>query len=85
MTDHTADAPGGMGTFERWLSLWVALAMGVGLLLGNLLPGVFQTLASAEIAPNHSILDARGKRFPGIGEWQRVVSNRASCMQGGLV
>jgi ACR3 family arsenite transporter len=50
MTDHTADAPGGMGTFERWLSLWVALAMGVGLLLGNLLPGVFQTLASAEIA-----------------------------------
>ncbi|RXV63200.1 arsenical-resistance protein [Roseovarius sp. A46] len=50
MTDHTADAPGGMGTFERWLSLWVALAMGAGLLLGNLLPGVFQTLASAEIA-----------------------------------
>ncbi len=51
MTDHNAtDAPGGMGTFERWLSLWVALAMGAGLALGNLLPGVFQTLASAEIA-----------------------------------
>ena len=50
MTDHTTDAPGGMGTFERWLSLWVALAIGAGLVLGNLLPGVFQTLASAEIA-----------------------------------
>ena len=39
-----------MGTFERWLSLWVALAMGTGLVLGNLLPGLFQTLAAAEIA-----------------------------------
>lgn len=48
--------------------------------------GVIQSwVEKAEIAPNHSILDARGKRFPGIGEWQRVVSNRASCMQGGLV
>jgi ACR3 family arsenite transporter len=50
MTDHTADAPGGMGTFERWLSLWVALAIAAGLVLGNLVPGLFQTLASAEIA-----------------------------------
>ncbi|RBI74609.1 arsenical-resistance protein [Roseovarius sp. TE539] len=50
MSDHTADTPGGMGTFERWLSLWVALAMGTGLVLGNLLPGLFQTLAAAEIA-----------------------------------
>ncbi len=39
-----------MGTFERWLSLWVALAIGAGLLLGNIVPGLFQTLAALEIA-----------------------------------
>ena len=51
MTDHcTPDAPAPMGTFERWLSLWVALAIGAGLLLGNLAPGLFQTLADLQIA-----------------------------------
>src|SRR6056297_2896649 len=50
MTDHTADAAAPMGTFERWLSLWVALAMGTGLVLGNLVPGVFQGLAALELA-----------------------------------
>ena len=50
MTDHTADTAAPMGTFERWLSLWVALAMAAGLGLGNLAPGLFQTLAAAEIA-----------------------------------
>ncbi|MBU3259972.1 ACR3 family arsenite efflux transporter [Roseovarius sp. PS-C2] len=39
-----------MGMFERWLSLWVALAIGTGLLLGNIVPGLFQTLAALEIA-----------------------------------
>ncbi|WP_073033671.1 ACR3 family arsenite efflux transporter [Roseovarius pacificus] len=39
-----------MGIFERWLSLWVALAIGAGLLLGNIVPGLFQTLAALEIA-----------------------------------
>jgi ACR3 family arsenite transporter len=39
-----------MGTFERWLSLWVALAIAAGVALGNLAPGVFQTLAAAGIA-----------------------------------
>ena len=39
-----------MGMFERWLSLWVALAIGAGLLLGNIVPGLFQTLAALEIA-----------------------------------
>jgi len=50
MTDHIADAPGGMGRFERLLSLWVALAIAAGVVLGNLVPGLFQTLAGAEIA-----------------------------------
>ena len=47
---QTAAAPGGLGLFERWLSLWVALAMGAGLLLGELAPGPFQALAGLEVA-----------------------------------
>jgi len=51
MTDHmSTDAPGGMGSFERWLSLWVALAIAAGVLLGNLVPGLFQALAALEVA-----------------------------------
>jgi arsenite transporter len=43
-------AAAGLGTFERWLSVWVALAIGGGLLMGNLFPGLFGLLASFEIA-----------------------------------
>lgn len=50
MTDQTLAAPAGLGTFERWLSAWVALAIGAGLLLGTLFPEDFATLASLEIA-----------------------------------
>ena len=50
MTDAVPSADAGLGTFERWLSLWVALAILAGLLLGNVFPGVFSTLASIEIA-----------------------------------
>jgi ACR3 family arsenite efflux pump ArsB len=32
-------AAGGLGFFERFLSLWVALCMGAGIALGKLLPG----------------------------------------------
>ena len=45
-----APAPGGLGLFEKWLSLWVALAMAAGLALGELAPGLFQTLAGWEVA-----------------------------------
>ena len=45
-----ATAPGGIGVFEKWLSVWVALSIGTGLLLGNLVPGVFATLAGWEVA-----------------------------------
>ena len=44
------EAPGGIGVFEKWLSLWVALAIAAGLILGNTLPGLFQTLAGFEVA-----------------------------------
>ncbi|MFN3945094.1 MAG: ACR3 family arsenite efflux transporter [Allosphingosinicella sp.] len=40
----------GLGLFEKWLSLWVALAILAGLLLGNVAPGVFAALAAIEYA-----------------------------------
>lgn len=39
-----------MGVFEGWLSVWVACAIGLGLLLGNLVPGAFAFLSTLEIA-----------------------------------
>ncbi len=39
-----------MGFFERYLSLWVALAIGVGVALGVALPGGFQAIAGLELA-----------------------------------
>jgi arsenite transporter len=39
-----------MGTFERFLSVWVGLGIIAGVLLGNLLPGLFQALAGIEFA-----------------------------------
>jgi ACR3 family arsenite transporter len=39
-----------MGTFERHLSLWVALAMAVGLGLGLLAPLAFEAIANLEVA-----------------------------------
>ena len=50
MTDTSLPASAGLGTFERWLSVWVALAIGAGLLLGNLFPGAFAALAALEVA-----------------------------------
>jgi len=39
-----------MSLFERWLSLWVALCILAGLLLGNVVPGLFNVLAGMEYA-----------------------------------
>ena len=39
-----------MGMFERFLTVWVALGIGAGVLLGLWLPGVFQTVATLEYA-----------------------------------
>lgn len=50
MTDATSGASSPMGAFERWLSLWVALAILAGLALGSLVPGLFQAVAAAEVA-----------------------------------
>ena len=39
-----------MSLFERYLTLWVAVCMVVGIALGHLLPDVFQVIGAAEIA-----------------------------------
>lgn len=39
-----------MGLFERYLTVWVALAIVLGVILGVWMPGVFQTIAAIEFA-----------------------------------
>lgn len=39
-----------MSTFERYLTVWVALCILIGIAFGHLMPGVFQAIGSAEIA-----------------------------------
>ncbi|MBA4013625.1 MAG: arsenical-resistance protein [Phenylobacterium sp.] len=39
-----------MSVFERYLTLWVALCIIVGVGLGHLFPGAFQAIGSAEVA-----------------------------------
>ena len=57
MTDAVAVAPAAqsgkapsMGMFERYLTLWVALCIVVGIALGQAVPGVFQALGTATLA-----------------------------------
>ena len=39
-----------MSAFERYLTLWVALCIGVGVLLGHLAPDIFHTIGAIEVA-----------------------------------
>ncbi|HCO56387.1 MAG TPA: arsenical-resistance protein, partial [Pelagibacterium sp.] len=49
--DTSAPAPaGGIGFFEKWLSVWVAACIVAGIVLGNLIPGLFAALAGLEYA-----------------------------------
>ena len=52
MTDTTmpTSEPSSMGLFERWLTVWVALAMGLGIVLGQMFPDTFELLAGFEYA-----------------------------------
>jgi ACR3 family arsenite transporter len=45
---RAAAAP--LNFFERYLTLWVALCIVVGIVLGQLLPGVFQAIGAMEVA-----------------------------------
>ena len=39
-----------MGIFERYLSVWIALCIAVGVLLGNWIPTIFAVIAELEVA-----------------------------------
>jgi len=39
-----------MSLFERWLTLWVALCIVAGILLGQVMPGLFHAIGAAEMA-----------------------------------
>ena len=47
--DVAAKAPP-MGLFERYLTLWVALCIVVGIALGRMVPGAFHLIGTAEVA-----------------------------------
>lgn len=47
-----------MSLFERWLTIWVALCILAGLVLGNLLPGLFAALAGLEYASVNLVVAA---------------------------
>ncbi|MDA0652451.1 MAG: ACR3 family arsenite efflux transporter [Proteobacteria bacterium] len=55
-TSPTSSSPpqsepaGGIGFFEKWLSVWVALCIVAGIGLGKTAPSLFQTLADLEYA-----------------------------------
>jgi arsenite transporter len=50
MSAATLPARPPLGLFARYLTLWVALCIVAGILLGHLLPGLFQVVGAAEVA-----------------------------------
>ncbi|MBO4120501.1 ACR3 family arsenite efflux transporter [Cupriavidus gilardii] len=46
----TMPPAGGIGVFERYLTVWVALCIVAGVLLGQWVPGVFQRIGAIEAA-----------------------------------
>ncbi len=54
-TMHMQDAARKMSFFERYLSLWVALCMGIGILLGKQLPEIIDTLRKMEFGQGSHI------------------------------
>lgn len=48
--DASAPAAASIGFFERYLTLWVALCIGVGIALGQWLPGLSRGIAALEVA-----------------------------------
>lgn len=48
----------GLGTFERYLTLWVALCIVVGIGLGHLAPRAFAVIAEAEVAEVNLVVAA---------------------------
>ena len=46
---------GGLGSFDRYLSLWVALCMAAGILIGKMLPGLTASLRGIEFGKGSQI------------------------------
>ncbi|NSX05470.1 ACR3 family arsenite efflux transporter [Cupriavidus gilardii] len=46
----TVSPASGIGFFERYLTIWVALCIVAGILLGQWFPGVFQAIGAMEVA-----------------------------------
>ena len=55
MAINSAKASEGFGTFERYLPLWVALCMVVGISLGKLLPGAIASVRGIEFVKGSQI------------------------------
>jgi ACR3 family arsenite transporter len=50
-----SESAGGLGTFERYLSLWVAVCMGAGILLGKAAPAFVASLRRIEFGTGSQI------------------------------
>ncbi|MEQ8292208.1 MAG: ACR3 family arsenite efflux transporter [Roseovarius sp.] len=51
MTDtHLSAKDSGLGVFERYLSVWIALAIILGIGIGAIAPGLVEAVAAAEVA-----------------------------------
>ena len=51
MTSSAAEqSAGGIGFFEKWISVWIALCIVAGIGLGTVFPGLFGFLAGLEVA-----------------------------------
>ncbi|MGC5168074.1 ACR3 family arsenite efflux transporter, partial [Luteimicrobium sp. DT211] len=48
-TAARSDATRRLSTLDRWLPLWIGLAMIGGLLVGRFIPGISDVLASMEV------------------------------------
>ena len=55
VTMNPIQATGGFGTFERYLSVWVALCMMIGIGIGKLLPGVIAMVRGLEFVKGSQI------------------------------
>ena len=50
ITAGAVTPPSGIGFFEKWLSVWIALCIAAGIGLGSAMPNLFQFLAGLEYA-----------------------------------
>ncbi|WP_306150775.1 ACR3 family arsenite efflux transporter [Roseovarius sp. MMSF_3281] len=59
MTDISDTAKdSGLGVFERYLTLWIALAIVIGIGIGSIAPGLVETIAGAEVASINLVVAA---------------------------